>query len=177
MANRGKVKRLVRRMGVAFGAGIWLGGLVLWGQPGAELRGVDSGVRIQVADTETRIKIAKVFLSIGELLVDGEHLVGNYSIDVPLLPKKSEGGSIRLNLTQSLESLMTEGGVLKGQGLSFKENLEPRSIVCKVMPSETEARAGRIELLINTGGRELTFESEYAIVGGEAGEPLALMVR
>jgi len=131
--------------------------------------------RISVEDTSTMVMIAKVHLSIGDLRYDDGNLVGNYAISVPLRPSKSEGGTMRLRLEKPVSHFFDDGGELHGIGKSFKEDKEDRKILCRVFPKSEDGRAGRIELVINTGGRELEFESKYRVSGEPPdGDELAL---
>lgn len=151
------------------GTGVWLAA-----QPGGsyptppELKPVP-GFHIEIADTQSRVMIANVYLTVGDLVLSTEgetpKLVGTYSIEVPLRSAKNESGSMVLPLGKSLVEYMEEGGELMGQGTSFKLPDAKREIVCEIKPDPGTEREGQILLRIDTGDRVLEFSSTYVMVG------------
>jgi hypothetical protein len=94
----------------------------------------------------------------------GDNLVGEYTIEVPLMKAKNDHGKIILPLSQTMEQLGSTGGVLRGQAISYKEGRTPNAIKCVIIPNESQD----IRLEIVTDDRTLKFESRYQIV--QAGE-------
>jgi hypothetical protein len=128
-----------------------------------DLEAVPEGPRIDVADSSTRVLIAKVHLNVGSLRLEEGALVGNYALDVPLVPKKSEGGTLSLRFDTSIDLLLREGGKLRGTGHSFKEDKPPRTIIATIHPPENEAPKGRLDLEIDVGERVIEFETSYHV--------------
>jgi hypothetical protein len=124
-----------------------------------------SDFHIKIDDTTTMVMIAKVYLAIGDLRYQEGYLVGNYSIDVPLRPAKSEDGTMRLPLHKSVHQFFSDGGEIKGVGNCFNKDNENRIIICKVFPDKLGGREGVIKLEIDTGSRELKFSSRYKVLG------------
>lgn len=133
--------------------------------PPPELEPAD-GVRIEVDPCHTFVTIAKVNLDVSPLFLRGDELVGTYAIDVPIRKSKSEGGSIILNLEFPFEQLMANGGVLEGEGTSFKRDGEERGIICRIDPGDDEdLTSGSIEIQISTPARVMSFETTYRLLG------------
>ena len=129
------------------------------------LKAVPDGPRIEVEEASTRVMIAKVHLNVGTLRAEKEALVGNYALDVPLMPGKSEGGTLRLPLKASIEELLTKGGKLRGTGTSFKEDKPIRKIIATIYPSKEEGPKGELDLEIDVGNRVIEFETRYHVRG------------
>lgn len=114
----------------------------------------------RIEDSKSRVSIASVKLSVGDLTaVDGQ-LVGDYDIQVPLMQSKNDHGRIVLPLHMSLAELGKKGGTLTGQSISQKENTTPNKIVCQVIPQKDQT----ILLAITTDDRTIKFTSRYQIV-------------
>lgn len=169
---RGKILKCAARPAVAFvlavagfGGGASFAFAEKVGSPPGPpaLEAVPEGPRIDVADSSTRVLIAKVHLNVGRLRLEEGALVGNYALDVPLVPKKSEGGTLRLGFDTSLEKLLREGGELRGTGHSFKENKPVRKIIATIYPPENEVPKGRLDLEIDVGERVIEFETRYHV--------------
>ncbi len=123
----------------------------------------DSSFKID--DCKTRVSIAAVNLTVGELTeVDGQ-LVGDYSIKVPLKQSKNETGRIVLPLSISVNELRTNGGTLTGHAYSSIEGKPPNTIVCEILPQKDHS----IRLAITTPHRTLNFKSHYEIIDGPKG--------
>lgn len=135
-----------------------------------------SSFRIAVKDTSTRVLVANVFLEIGSLRYEEGYLVGNYSLEVPIRPAKSEGGSMRLKLPKNIDGVLREGGTLEGIGTSFKEDKPPRIIVCEVIPCSDEKGSGTIELAIDVGDRIIEFSSTYQAMGEIPARELSMVL-
>lgn len=144
------------------GCGCWPGGAVLADVP--SLEAVQAVPRIEVADSETRVLIAKVYLSVGDLVLEDGALVGNYALRVPLRPGKSEGGTLRLPVEKGLLRMAREGAELDGRGYSFKEDKPVRKIVATIHPAEGESTGGELDLWIDVGDRVIEFRSRYELV-------------
>lgn len=137
------------------------------GPPPPELRAVPD-FHVAVADTDTRVLIARVNLKIGNLVLSpGEKpaLTGTYEIRVPLRSSKDEVGGMVLPLDQSIEHYLREGGVLTGKGQSFNPPHNQRQIVCKIHPASEGERSGVLHLSVDTGNRVMEFETTYRVVG------------
>lgn len=124
-----------------------------------------SPIRIQIDSTHTYVFVAKVSLSISDLVLKDGALVGTYHIRVPMKPSKNEWGIMELPLEKSkiVEHYMEKGGILEGTGESVKENQPTRIIACEIKPSSEGAMYGDLALEIDTGERVLNFVSEYKI--------------
>lgn len=147
---------------LATGFGCWPGGAALAEVP--SLEAVQEVPRIEVADSETRVLIAKVYLSVGDLVLEDGALVGNYALRVPLRPGKSEGGTLRLPVETDLLRIAREGAELDGRGHSFKEDKPVRKIVATIHPAEQEKKSGELDLWIDVGDRVIEFRSRYELV-------------
>ncbi len=124
----------------------------------------DPATLVKVADTSTRVNIAKVNLVVGEMSVSDGQLVGTYAIDVPLRQTKSEKGQITLPLDRTLATYLQAGGTLTGKGVSEK-NIDDntRRIEARFSPYDQESKQGRIHLTIETSLRTLEFDSTYTL--------------
>lgn len=120
--------------------------------------------RIEVEDSRTRVFIANVYLAVGDLVLEDGALVGNYALRVPLRPGKSEGGTFHLPVESALADIAREGGELDGRGFNFKKAREERTIVATIYPAEPGTTAGRLDLWIDVGDRELEFTTRYRLV-------------
>lgn len=118
----------------------------------------DSVFRIN--DAKTRVSIASVKLSVSDLKPEDGNLVGEYTIEVPLMKSKNDKGKIVLPLDRDMHDIGAKGGVLKGQAISYKEGTTPNLIVCEILPQEDQ----KILLDITTDDRTLQFKSRYSIV-------------
>ncbi|MGC1480423.1 MAG: hypothetical protein WA771_07960 [Chthoniobacterales bacterium] len=119
---------------------------------------------VEVADTSTRVQVAKVSLSVGTMTARDGNLVGTYSITVPLMESKSETGQIVLPLTKNLASYVQDGGSLTGTGVSAKDSEDGnRKIEARFSPVDPATNQGRINLQIQTSQRTLEFDSTYRI--------------
>lgn len=135
--------------------------------PGPELKAAPS-FYVRVGDTGTRVLIAEVRLSIGDLVLDDAEapaLTGTYSIEVPLRSSKNETGGMVLPLDKSLKTYFEEGGTLRGRGISYKRPGAKRTITCEVFPNEANPRVGRLHLEIETENRVMQFDTTYEVVG------------
>lgn len=118
------------------------------------------GSVFRITDSKTRVSIASVKLSVSDLKPEGGNLVGEYSINVPMMKSKNDKGKIVLPLDRSMQDIGANGGVLRGQAISYKEGKTPNAIVCKILPEEDR----KILLDITTDDRKLKFKSRYSIV-------------
>lgn len=118
------------------------------------------GSFFRIEDTKTRVSIASVKLSVGDLKPEGKTLVGEYTINVPLMQSKNDKGKIVLPLDVTIQEIGDQGGILHGQAISYKDGTTPNIIVCEILPDQ-----GRKVLLeITTDDRTLQFKSKYSIV-------------
>lgn len=114
----------------------------------------------RIEDAKSRVSIASVNLSVGDLAaVDGQ-LVGDYSIHVPLMQSKNDHGRIVLPLHVSIAELGEKGGILTGQSISHKNETSPNRIVCEVLPLKDQT----ILLAITTEDRTIKFTSRYKVL-------------
>ncbi|MDX2108846.1 MAG: hypothetical protein SFY80_01260 [Verrucomicrobiota bacterium] len=121
---------------------------------------------IFVADTYTRISLAKVYLDIGQLKLEADGcFTGTYNLTVPLRHSKDESGALRLSLPKDcpFETFLVTGGTMHGIGKSPKAELPPRGIEATVVPDAAHPGCGKLLLTINTGARVLHFESVYSV--------------
>lgn len=124
-----------------------------------ELAGWDN-LTFEIEDTKCRIGIASVKLSVSTLKPEGGNLVGEYSIQVPMMSSQNDKGRIVLPLNDTtVGTLGEQGGVLKGQAISYKEGTAPNSIRCEVLPLDNKT----ILLAIKTNKRTLKFKSSYTV--------------
>jgi len=115
-----------------------------------------------IEDARTHIGIASVKLSVGELTSEAGNLVGEYTIQIPLMKSKNDTGRIVLPLDTSIEELGTTGGTLRGKAYSHKPDKQPNLIVCEIDPQDDQT----ILLAITTEDRTIEFKSRYRIVPG-----------
>jgi len=118
------------------------------------------GSVFRIEDTKTRVSVASVKLSVSDLKPEDGNLVGEYTIQVPLMQSKNDKGKIVLPLDASMDELSAKGGILRGQAISYKEGTTPNAIVCEIIPDDNQM----ILLDITTDDRTLQFESRYSIV-------------
>jgi hypothetical protein len=118
------------------------------------------GTVFRIEDAKSRVSIASVKLSVSDLRPEDGNLVGEYTIEVPLMASKNDRGKIILPLDISMENLDIEGGTLRGEAISYKDAEKTNVIVCRIFPGEKQS----IELDITTNDRTLQFESRYTIV-------------
>jgi hypothetical protein len=113
------------------------------------------------APRNTNTSVAQtITLSVSDLKSEAGYLVGEYTIQVPLMSSKNDHGKIVLPLDTSLNVLGAKGGVLRGQAISYKEGTTPNLIVCEVIPSDGQ----KVILEITTDDRTLQFKSKYTVV-------------
>ena len=118
------------------------------------------GSIFQIEDSKTRVSIASVKLTVSDLKPEGGSLVGEYTIKVPLMESKNDQGKIVLPLDRSMQEIENEGGILRGQAVSYKVDKTPKPIVCEILPKQDQ----KILLKITTLDRILKFESKYSII-------------
>lgn len=118
------------------------------------------GSVFRISDTKTRVKLASVQLSVSDLKPEDGNLVGEYSINVPLMKSKNDKGKIVLPLDRNMHDIGADGGVLRGLAISYKDGKTPNPIVCRILPKEDQ----KILLDITTDDRKLKFKSRYSIV-------------
>lgn len=118
------------------------------------------GSIFQIEDSKTRVSIASVKLSVSDLKPEGDKLVGEYTIKVPLMESKNDQGKIVLPLDRTMQEIENEGGILRGQAISYKVDKTPKAIVCEILPEQDQ----KILLQITTLDRILKFESKYSII-------------
>ena len=116
--------------------------------------------RIEVEPCKTRVMIASVYLTIGDLTIEDGHLVGSYAIQVPLKTEKNETGTILLPLPTNPDQAFGEGGRLQGEGQSHIRPEDQRLITCVFFPDETQM-AGEVTRTIELEERTLEFSSRY----------------
>jgi hypothetical protein len=119
-----------------------------------------TGSVFRIEDTKTRVSLASVKLSVSDLKPEDGNLVGEYSIQVPLMQSKNDKGKIVLPLDFSMDELGARGGTLRGLAISYKEGTTPNSIICEIIPAKDQ----QVRLDITTDDRTLQFKSRYSIV-------------
>ncbi|MGZ0656893.1 hypothetical protein ACWPKS_14900 [Coraliomargarita sp. W4R72] len=129
-------------------------------QPSIETIESWNGAVFRIEDTKSRVSIASVKLSVSDLKPEGSNLVGEYTIQIPLMSSKNDHGKIVLPLNFSMDELGANGGVLRGQAISYKEGTTPNAIVCEIIPNKDQ----KILLEITTDDRTIAFKSRYSIV-------------
>lgn len=123
------------------------------------------GSVLRIEDSRSRVSLASVLLSVSDLTPEDGYLVGEYSIEVPLMQSKNDRGQIILPLDINMEALGRDGGTLRGQAISFKEDTKPNAIVCQILPDTEQS----IHLDISTEDRTIHFRSRYTIVEPASG--------
>lgn len=118
------------------------------------------GTVFRVKDAKTRVSIASVQLTVSDLKQENGNLVGEYTIQVPLMSSKNDKGRIILPLDTSMVEIGAKGGVLTGQAISYHDEKTPNQIICEIRPQEDQ----KILLDITTSERVLKFTSSYLIV-------------
>ncbi|MGJ8637890.1 MAG: hypothetical protein ACSHYA_00730 [Opitutaceae bacterium] len=119
-----------------------------------------------IEDSKCRVGIASVRLSVSTLRPEDGYLVGEYTIEVPLMTSKNDKGRIVLPLkNKKVSDLGANGGVLRGQAISYHEGTTPNAIVCQILPLKNKT----ILLEITTDDRTLNFKSSYKVSSGESG--------
>ncbi|HXV77360.1 MAG TPA: hypothetical protein VD788_13660 [Candidatus Polarisedimenticolaceae bacterium] len=115
-------------------------------------------VALSIEPSKTRVGLARVYLSIGELRWHDGMLEGRYTIRVPMSPSSNDSGTIRLHAPGSLEQIRRRGATLAGHAESA-ENGERSSVLCDVQ------RDGRLRIEITTDKRRLSFDTRYRTTG------------
>jgi hypothetical protein len=118
------------------------------------------GSVFRIEDAKSRVSIASILLSVSDLKPKEGNLVGEYTIEVPLMKSKNDKGIIVLPLDITMKELGANGGTLRGEAISYKEGTTPNLIVCQVIPAKDQ----KILLEITTDDRTLEFKSRYTIV-------------
>lgn len=113
-----------------------------------------------IEDSRAFVGVAPVYLSVSELKPEDGNLVGTYTIKVPLMSSKDDHGKIILPLDVSVSELGANGGVLRGEAISKKDEKSPSLIVCQVLPKKDQA----ILLAITTDDRTIKFKSRYTVI-------------
>ena len=76
------------------------------------------------------------------------------------MESKNDQGKIVLPLDRTMQEIENEGGILRGQAISYKVDKTPKAIVCEILPEQDQ----KILLQITTLDRILKFESKYSII-------------
>ncbi|MEM1222805.1 MAG: hypothetical protein AAGH40_08580 [Verrucomicrobiota bacterium] len=118
------------------------------------------GKAFTIEDSRCYVGIAKVLLSVSELKKEDGYLVGDYTLNVPLIKSKSDFGRIKLPVESTFNDLKENGGVLIGKAYSRLAEGKINKIVCEIIPSEDQS----IRLAITTDKRTINFVSRYTIV-------------
>jgi hypothetical protein len=119
-----------------------------------------NGFSFKIEDSQCRVGIASVKLSVSELTPKEGNLVASYSINVPLSQSSNDTGLIVLPIDLSVDQLGTHGGTLTGFAYSNKDGATPNTIICEVRPQDDQG----IRLAIITKQRTLKFESRYTVI-------------
>lgn len=114
----------------------------------------------RIEDSKSRVSLASVKLSVGDLAAIDGQLIGYYDIQVPLMQSKNDQGRIVLPLHMSIAELGRNGGTLVGQSISHKKDTTPNIIVCQVIPQKDQT----ILLAITTDDRTIKFTSRYEVI-------------
>lgn len=116
-------------------------------------------LRMEIEDTSTRVSIARVNLSLGEMTYKEGLLTGEYAIKVPISKSRNDNGKIEI-VIENINELREVGGTITGYGTSKVDGLR-YPIKGDVVP--LSANYGLIELEINIGSRLLAFKTEYKL--------------
>ena len=115
----------------------------------------------EIEDTKCRVGIASVRLIVSTLRPENGYLIGEYTIEVPLMTSKNDKGLIKLPLhDQTVSRIGQKGGTLRGQAISYKKGKTPSTIVCEILPLKNKT----IFLAITTSERTLEFKSNYTVL-------------
>lgn len=134
-------------------------------QPEIEIAASWNGSVFRIEDAKSRVSIASIKLSVSDLKPESGNLIGEYTIEVPLMKSKNDKGKIVLPLDSSMDELGANGGVLRGQAISYKKGTTPNAIVCEIIPNKDQ----KILLEITTDDRTLKFSSRYSIIAFNQG--------
>ena len=111
---------------------------------------------VVVERARTRVGIARVVLTVAPLTLIDEHLVGDYSIRVPLAPYKNDFGTFEIPLTESLSETLARGKTLHGKATSRKDG-RIYDLDCIFKGSS------KILIEVTTNARVLSFEAPYTV--------------
>ena len=117
----------------------------------------------QVEPSKTWVGIARVHLEIDDLWLSGDELAGAYRIRVPLSPSRSDAGTLRLRLSDTVERLRGSGGTLVGNARSDRSD-KLHDVVCTV------SNSGKIRIDVHMDDRVLSFKSRYATLSDRPGQ-------
>jgi hypothetical protein len=114
----------------------------------------------KIDDSQCRVGIAAVKLSVSELKPKDGNLVATYSIRVPLKKSENDTGLIVLPIDVTVDELSQNGGVLRGKAYSNEKDKTPNAIICEIGPLTDQG----IQLEITTDTRILNFTSRYTVL-------------
>lgn len=141
--------------------------LLVTGMGGIQNLPAEEGtVSVEVEDTVTYVRLAKVNLTVGKMTQTKGNLLGTYSINVPILKSQCETGRIVLPLLKDVSDYAQSGGSLSGKGTAEGKKDASRKIEARFGPYNHEAKEGHIQLTIDTGERILEFKSTYHLSRG-----------
>lgn len=110
------------------------------------------GVRLEPA--KTWVGLARVHLSVSDLKVVDQALVGTYEIHIPLAPDRDDRGTVRFELERPLDQTLLEGTVLLGLGQS---SVGPRTHRIRCAFGDDES----VRIEVDSGDRRLSFRSRW----------------
>ena len=118
------------------------------------------GWQIDMPEMRGRVSIAVVKLSVNDLRVVGDRLVGNYELRVPLRSSENESGTVSFEVERPIEQLKSEGGHLEGLGIC-EQNDRPRFISCRITPNAKRDKHGRVRFTVVGDKHTVKFDSFY----------------
>jgi len=108
-------------------------------------------VGVRLDPSKTWVGPARVHLEVGDLVLSGHELQGEYRIRVPLRPSENDVGTIRLAAISSLEQMQEAGGTLIGDARSAYGKVH--LLLCEVQPD------GNVLIDVISDVRTLTFKT------------------
>jgi hypothetical protein len=108
-------------------------------------------VGVRLDPSKTWVGPARVHLEVGDLVLSGHELQGEYRIRVPLRPSENDVGTIRLAAMRSLEQMQEAGGTLIGDARSAYGKVH--LLLCEVQPN------GDVLIDVISDVRTLTFKT------------------
>jgi|GEM_PF-6144454 len=130
---------------------------------------VSANDRFEIAIKEVSAKSSgwRVNLAVSDFALSTRGATGTYEIRVPAAPWKNEKGRIYFEINMSTDELLQQGGVIEGFCIRDSEERVSHKVICYVEPQQWNSQEGVVSLTVKTKKRELTFDSEYTVIGSK----------
>lgn len=122
-------------------------------------------IEVLVKKSSLDYRFYSVELAVSNFVLHAQEATGNYEIKVAGAPWKNDRGRIHFNIQMPIEELKREGGVIEGVCFSATKSDSSYAVICRIEPQQRDPVGGDILFKVKTSKRELTFDSEYVIVG------------